>query len=57
MNADEPRSLKGLKRRAKVLKRERGITHTAALELVAREMGYPNYRTALKVLSHEPTDE
>lgn len=39
-------SLDGLKRAAKKLKREQGISHGAALEGVAREGGFPNYFAA-----------
>lgn len=42
-----PQTLKGLKRLATKIKRERGITHTQALELSAQRMGYPCYKTAL----------
>lgn len=42
-----PHTLKGLKRLATKIKRERGITHTQALEVSAQRMGYPCYKTAL----------
>ncbi|WP_177331248.1 hypothetical protein [Pseudomonas sp. NBRC 111125] len=42
-----PQTLKGLKRLATRIKRERGITHSQALELSAQRMGYPCYKTAL----------
>ncbi|WP_178075551.1 MULTISPECIES: hypothetical protein [unclassified Pseudomonas] len=42
-----PQTLKGLKRLAKKIKRERGVIHAQALELSAQRMGYPCYKTAL----------
>ncbi|BBV94883.1 MULTISPECIES: hypothetical protein [Pseudomonas] len=41
-----PQTLKGLKRLATKIKRERGIIHAQALELSAQRMGYPCYKTA-----------
>lgn len=41
-----PHTLKGLKRLATKIKRERGIIHSQALELSAQRMGYPCYKTA-----------
>lgn len=46
-----PTTLAGLKKRARKLKKEDGITHTKALEQVAREMGYDNYKLAHKALT------
>lgn len=43
-------TLEGLKRQAKRLKRESGITHTEALERVAREAGYASFRAARSAL-------
>lgn len=43
-------TLKGLKSRAKKLKRVEGITHTVALERIAREGGYGSYREAYRAL-------
>lgn len=43
-------TIEGLKRRAKKLKRALGITHTAALDEVAKRAGYANYLHALKEL-------
>ena len=45
-----PSTIKGLKRRAIKIKRERGIRHTEALEVVARSMGYTSYKSALNGL-------
>ena len=39
-------TLDGLKRAATRLKRETGITHSAALEQVARDAGFPDFHTA-----------
>lgn len=43
-------TLKGLKSRAKSLKKAEDITHTEALERVAREGGYGSYRDAHRAL-------
>ncbi|WP_063541511.1 hypothetical protein [Pseudomonas putida] len=48
-----PHTLKGLKRLATKIKRERGIIHAQALELSAQRMGYPCYKTALIDLSED----
>lgn len=40
MNQHVPKTLVGLKRQAKKLKKETGCTHTDALEQIARKMGY-----------------
>lgn len=45
-----PTTIKGLKSQAKKLKRETGCTHTAALELVARSIGFGSYREAKNAL-------
>lgn len=46
-------TLEGIKRRAKKMKREIPITHTQALERIAREEGYENYWEAVKALGHK----
>lgn len=46
-----PETIKGLKRRATKIKKERGIRHTEALDIVAQSMGYPSYKSALADLS------
>lgn len=51
-----PSTLKGLKSRAKQVKRRDGITHTQALDVVARMMGYTGYAEARKALD-QPEDE
>lgn len=43
-------TLEGLKRRAKRLKKETGITHTEALEHMARKGGYDNFTHARREL-------
>lgn len=43
-------TLEGLKRRAKKLGRDMDISHTEALERVAREAGYIDYRDARRCL-------
>lgn len=44
-------TLKGLKSRAKKLKKEKAIPHGQALEIVARLGGYQSYQHAYKSLS------
>lgn len=48
-------NLERIKRRAKEIKRERGIKHMAALDLAAKEAGVTDYRQAV-VLSEHSTD-
>lgn len=48
-----PKTLDGLKRRAKKVKKERDITHQEALLVAARQMGYVSYEQARKALSQE----
>jgi hypothetical protein len=43
-------TLEGLKRRATQLKRERGLSHSEALNEVSKAGGYRNYHDAQKVL-------
>src|SRR6185312_14617012 len=45
-NGLRPSSLDGIKRLARTLKAERGITHTEALEIAARQAGYQSYTHA-----------
>jgi len=40
--------LRGLKREAKALKRAQGITHSKALDCVAKDRGYPNWSLLMK---------
>lgn len=42
-----PQTIKGLKRKATKIKKERGIRHAEALEIVAQSMGYSSYKSAL----------
>lgn len=46
-----PLSLDRLKELARKRKREAGITHTLALEQVAQEAGYPNWKAAHSALT------
>ena len=45
-NGPRPSSLDGIKRLARTLKAERGITHTDVLEVAARQAGYQSYTHA-----------
>ncbi len=45
-----PQTLRGLKRKATKIKKERGIRHGEALEIVALSMGYTSYKSALSDL-------
>ncbi len=47
-------SIEAIKRLAKLIKREKGIKHTAALDEAARRGGYVNYAHALGSLDVEP---
>ncbi|MGX9934808.1 DUF5623 domain-containing protein [Advenella kashmirensis] len=49
-----PSTLDGIKRLAKSIKNERGISHTEALGVAAEMAGYQNYNHALNVLSPAP---
>jgi hypothetical protein len=49
MSTEFLHTLERLKRRAKVLRKERGILHTAALDLAAAEFGFQNYGHARNV--------
>lgn len=51
--AQPPKTIKGLKRRATKIKKARGIRHAEALEIVAQSMGYSSYKTALSEVSYE----
>lgn len=48
-----PRSLASLKRLAKTIKADKGIPHTAALDLAARSAGYQNFDHARRSFSAE----
>ncbi|WFC43204.1 hypothetical protein [Pseudoxanthomonas sp. SE1] len=45
-----PKTLEGIKKLAKKIKKAREITHTAALHEAAKVSGYDNYQHALNVL-------
>jgi hypothetical protein len=47
-------SLEYIKRQAKKLKKERNITHTQALEILAKENGYSNWKHFQRSLSEQP---
>lgn len=42
-----------IKRQAKKIRKERNITHTQALELLAKEYGYSNWKHCLRVLTKQ----
>lgn len=50
-NTVRPSSIEGIKRLAKSIKRERGITHTLSLDEAARQGAFQNFRHAQNVLS------
>lgn len=50
-------SLAYFKRLAKKLKKERNITHVQALDLVAKENGYSNWKHCLRELSKQPVQK
>jgi hypothetical protein len=50
MTAPLYRTIEGLKRRAKRLKKETGCTHTQALDEMARKGGYQNFTDARRAL-------
>lgn len=50
-------SITGIKRFAKRLKRDNGITHHQALDLSAQASGYSDYRHALKTLGKPDEDK
>lgn len=52
MSADpiQPSTLAGIKRLAKTIKRERGISHAEALDAAAKAGGFQNFRNARNVL-------
>ena len=49
-----PSTVDGIKRLAKVIKRERGLTHHEALDLAAQRAGYQNLRHAQHQLAESP---
>lgn len=44
-----PKSVARLRQEAKALGKQKGIPHTAALELIARSYGFPNWKAVLNV--------
>lgn len=44
-----PKSVARLRQEAKALGKQKGISHTAALELIARSYGFPNWKAVLNV--------
>lgn len=44
-------TLEHVKRQAKQVKKDQGITHTQALEVVAKSLGFLNYAHCVNVLS------
>ncbi len=49
---DSP-ALRQFKRRAKALKKERGLSHSEALEVLAEIEGYLDYAEAQRLLQHD----
>jgi hypothetical protein len=49
--SDHPTTLPGIKRAAKAIKRERGISHVEALDVAAQAAGYQNFRHARNSLA------
>ncbi|WP_421793534.1 hypothetical protein [Hydrocarboniphaga effusa] len=47
----QPKTIESIKRRATTLKKAEGIKHHEALERVAKEAGFENYRHALATLA------
>ena len=43
-----------LKQRARVLKREKGLSYREALEMAATEGGYPNWHLAIRAAETDP---
>ena len=52
-----PQTIKGLKRQATKIKKDRGIRHAAALEIVAQSMGYSSYKAALNELGDSALEQ
>lgn len=53
-----PRSLDRLRQEAKALRKKEGMPHAAALEIVARTYGYPNWKAARKAFDeYRPTNQ
>ncbi|MBF0143571.1 MAG: hypothetical protein HQL59_08980 [Magnetococcales bacterium] len=52
-------SIQHLKRQAKKISKERGITHSEALDILAREQGYQNWSLLMKnhLPPHQPSSE
>jgi len=49
----KPTTLEGVKRLAKQIKKDTGVTHSAALEEAAKAAGYENYQAAIRGLGEE----
>lgn len=49
----KPTTVEGIKRLAKQIKRERALTHTAALHEAAKQAGFQNWQHAHKALTKE----
>lgn len=54
---DAPRSIEKIKRDAKHLKRELGIRHHEALDIVSQRHGYRDYRHARAELAPDDEEE
>lgn len=50
-------TLEYIKRQAKKVKKERGITHTAALEFVSKQLGFDSYKDFLKSFYNLKTEQ
>lgn len=51
-NASKPKTIGGIKRRAKEIQREQGFTKAKCLDLASRIAGYQNYKHAYAALAH-----
>lgn len=47
-------NLERLRREAKRFKKERGITHTAALDIAARQHGHDTWAALMRALAPQP---
>lgn len=52
---NQKHTLEFVKRQAKRLKKENGITHTKALEMIANELGFSNWKKCLQSFRPEST--
>lgn len=50
-------TLEFVKRQAKNLKKQNGITHTKALEMIANERGFANWKACLRSFNPECTSD